>query len=60
MNTKRLTITVWHGEARSLFYVVDADAPHDEQPAVVVSCHSREEAEAYRDACAHQEACDDE
>lgn len=44
----RYSIVIWHGEARSLFYVVDADAPEDEQPAVIATAHSYEEAEAIR------------
>ncbi|MEK6371205.1 MAG: hypothetical protein AABO58_00780 [Acidobacteriota bacterium] len=43
MNDK---IVIWHGEARSLFYVVDADAPDEEQPAVERTASSPEEAVA--------------
>ena len=31
----RYKTTVWHGEGDSLFYVVDTEAPPDEQPCVV-------------------------
>jgi hypothetical protein len=30
-------VTVQHGESGSVFYVVDADAPESEQPAIIVS-----------------------
>jgi len=39
-------IVIWHGEARSLFYIVDADAPEEEQPAVEHAAHAYEEAVA--------------
>lgn len=43
MNDK---IVMWYGEARSLFYIVDADAPEEEQPAVEHTAYSYEEAVA--------------
>jgi len=46
----RYKIVIWHGEASSLFYVVDADAPEEEQPAVEHTAHSHEEALAVIDA----------
>jgi hypothetical protein len=42
----RFRIVVAHGEHRSLFYIVDAAAPDDEQPCVLATRRSREEAEA--------------
>jgi len=39
-------IVIWHGEARSLFYIVDADAPEEEQPAVEHTAYACEEAVA--------------
>lgn len=43
MNDK---IVIWHGEARSLFYIVDAEAPEEEQPAVEHTAYAYEEAAA--------------
>lgn len=40
-------IVVWHGEVRSLYYVVNQRAPEPEQPAVLASFWSRREAEAF-------------
>jgi hypothetical protein len=39
-------IVIWQGEARSLFYIVDADAPNEEQPAIEHTAYSYEEAVA--------------
>lgn len=39
-------IVIWHGEARSLFYIVNADAPEEEQPAVERTAYAYEEAVA--------------
>ena len=36
----RYRVTCWHGEARTLWYVVDTHAPEGEQPAVVWTFHS--------------------
>lgn len=44
---RNLRITTWHGEGMSLFYVVDANAPEGEQPAVVETFRSIEEARAF-------------
>lgn len=41
----RYRITAWHGEGRSVFYVVDAYAPFQERPALVASYIIRENAE---------------
>ncbi len=41
----RFKVVVWHGEHRTLFYVVDTAAHQDDQPAVVVTYHSRREAD---------------
>jgi len=38
------SIVVWHGERGSLYYVVDATAPEDEQPAVLATYHTYDEA----------------
>lgn len=40
----RLRIVVAHGECRSLWYVVDGAASIEEQPVVLTTCHSQEEA----------------
>lgn len=42
---KRYIVTVWHGELRSLFYVVDTEAPCDERPAICSTWHDRAGAE---------------
>jgi hypothetical protein len=41
----RFRIVVVHGESRSLFHIVDAEASPDEQPCIVATYHSRQEAE---------------
>jgi hypothetical protein len=33
----RFIVTAWHGESRSIFYVVDTQAHEDEQPCIVAS-----------------------
>jgi len=38
-------ITIHHGESKTLWYVVNAAAADDEQPAVIETCHSLAEAE---------------
>lgn len=43
---RNLEIVPWHGEGRSLWYVVDADAGSDEQPCVVATAGSIEMAQA--------------
>ena len=43
----RYVVITWHGEHRSLFYVVDTQAPEEEQPAVVASFESRDAAERH-------------
>ena len=45
---KNVKIVVQHGEAQSLFFVVDCDAPESEQPAVMAVCYSREQADKTR------------
>ncbi|HEV7766389.1 MAG TPA: hypothetical protein VGQ76_15400 [Thermoanaerobaculia bacterium] len=40
----RYPIVIFHGEGRSLFYIVDAEAPDKQQPAVVDTAHTHEEA----------------
>ena len=45
----RYRIVTVHGEARSLFHVLDTIAPEGEQPAIVASFESREYAECLRD-----------
>jgi len=40
----RYSIVTWHGEAKTLFYVVDNDAPDEVQPCVASCHHSRVEA----------------
>ena len=42
-----MKIFVSHGESGTLFYVVDETAPVEEQPAIVASFGSREEAEKF-------------
>ncbi len=34
-DSSRYIVTVWHGEAATHYYVVDALAPEGEQPAVI-------------------------
>ncbi|MDI6772336.1 MAG: hypothetical protein QME77_07070 [bacterium] len=41
---------IWHGEGRTVFYVADESAPDDEQPCVIASFYSREEAEMQGEA----------
>jgi hypothetical protein len=43
----RPVIVVWHGEHRTLFYVVDASAPEGEQPCVLRTYTNRPDAEGY-------------
>ena len=38
----------WHGEGRTLWYVVDTSAPEAEQPSVLVTLTRAEEAEHVR------------
>lgn len=40
-----LQIVTQHGESRSFFYVVNADAPDSEQPAVLATFDTRAAAE---------------
>lgn len=37
---RRYKVTAWHGEAETLWHVVDTHAPEGEQPAVVWTFHS--------------------
>ena len=41
----RYRIEIQHGEHRSLWYIIDTEAPDDEQPAVVRTCFSLGHAE---------------
>lgn len=41
----KLKIVVQHGEGKTLFYVVDQNAPEAEQPAVLATCHTMPQAE---------------
>ena len=41
----RYTVAAHHGESRSLFYVTDSEAPADEQPAVLMTCDRRTDAD---------------
>jgi hypothetical protein len=50
----RFRIVTAHGEHRSLFYVVDAAAPEDEQPCVVATATCRTDAEAALSALAER------
>jgi hypothetical protein len=43
----RYVVITWHGEHRSLFYVVDSEAPEDEGPAVLASYTERAAAEGH-------------
>ena len=40
----RFKIVTWHGESRSLWYVVDAGAPYEDQPAVMDTHYTLESA----------------
>lgn len=33
----RYIVAVWHGEHRSVFYIIDTIAPSNEQPAVILT-----------------------
>ncbi len=44
----RYAVIPYHGEARSIFHVVDNYVPEDEQPSVVSSHPTREAAESER------------
>ena len=53
MRADSLRIVPWHGETKSLFYVVDVDMPDAEQPAIVACFEDRAEAEAWiKGSCA--------
>lgn len=41
----RYTVSPVHGESRSLFHVVNADAPEELQPFILMPFHGRDEAE---------------
>ena len=45
----RFIVTAWHGEGRSIFYVVDTQAREDEQPSIVASPIDRGVAERVAD-----------
>ena len=42
-----LRIVPYHDEAKTLWYVVDAAAPEDEQPCVLATCQSPDEAQSF-------------
>ena len=44
---RRFRVVTWHGEGRSVWYVVDTAAPASEQPAVIVSYTDRSAAELH-------------
>ena len=46
-NPGRFIVTVWPGESKSLFYVVDTEEDEEEQPYIVATFDSREEAREY-------------
>jgi hypothetical protein len=46
-NTGRYRIAVWHGEGKTMFYVVDGQAAAEYQPCVIETFTARNEAEAY-------------
>lgn len=37
----RYKVTAWHGESGSIFYVVDSQAPEQDQPAILFSYRNR-------------------
>lgn len=39
-----MSIVIWHSENKTLYYIVDDTKPEDEQPAVMMTCYSLEEA----------------
>lgn len=41
----RFIVTTWHGEGRSLHYLVDTGQPEEEQPAVMDTFDRRSDAE---------------
>ena len=43
----RFIVTVWHGERRTLFYVVNMQTAEENQPDIVATFHSREQAEEH-------------
>jgi hypothetical protein len=46
----RFIVSPWHGEGRSVFYVVDSTAPEDSQPHVVADYPDRESADRHATA----------
>lgn len=49
-----LQIVVAYGEHRSLFYIVDAQAPEGEQPCVLETCASRAQAREAIESLSHK------
>lgn len=45
----RFKITYWHGEWKSLFYIIDMSAKDSEQPAVVATFDTRDDAREHAD-----------
>ena len=52
------TVVAWHGETKSLWYVVDPSAPEDEQPCVLETCTSAADARQERFALEKGETTD--
>ena len=42
-----LAVVVWHGEGKSLFYVVDVAVPESDQPQVLATFDKRADASDY-------------
>lgn len=42
-----MLIVTWHGEGKSLFYIVDETTPEKDQPAVVATFETRTDAEHF-------------
>jgi hypothetical protein len=40
----RYSLTIWHGEVGSRYYIMDAHAPEEEQPAVIETYTDRRQA----------------
>lgn len=52
----RLGIVTWHGEHRTVYYLVDFDALEDEQPAVLDTFETYKQAVEARGEQEHDEA----
>lgn len=56
MESSRYQISLYHGESRSLWQIVDTSRPESEQPVIVATCPSQEIAQAVVDDLQRQTA----